>query len=104
MKTELIERFFKKQCTPEEAREVAAYLKANPAMLEKYVSMHEWSAVESNNMSEEFWSEIWLSIQKNNKSKVISVKLKRAAVAACFILMIGLAYYYYYFNSCKTNQ
>jgi transmembrane sensor len=95
LKTELIERFFKKQCTPDEARKVAAYLKADPAVLEEYVSMHEWNAVESNFMPEEFWSEVWLNIQKKNKSKIISVKLKRVAVAACLILMIGTAYYYY---------
>ena len=95
LKTELIERFFQKQCTPEEAAEVAAYLKANPAVLEKYVSIYEWSAAESNTMPEEFWSEVWLSIQKKNKSKIISVKLKRVAVAACLILVIGTGYYYY---------
>lgn len=96
MKTELIERFFQKQCTPEEAGAVTAYLKAHPALLEKYVSMREWNTVEGNNtMPEEFWNEVWLNIQKKKRSKIISVKLKRVAVAACLILMIGTAYYYY---------
>jgi ferric-dicitrate binding protein FerR (iron transport regulator) len=96
LNTELIERFFKKQCTPEEAKEVAAYLKANPELLESYASMHEWNAVEGSSMPEEFWSEVWLSIQKKNKAKVISFRLKRIAVAACLVLLIGAAYYYLY--------
>jgi transmembrane sensor len=96
LKTELIELFFQKQCTPEEAAEVTSYLKANPALLEKYLSTHEWNAAEGNTMPEEFWNEVWQSIQKRNKAKIISVKLKRVAVAACLILMIGTVYYYYY--------
>ena len=94
MKTELIERFFQKQCTPEEAGDVAAYLKAHPAVLEKYVSMHEWNAVEGNTMQQEFWSEAWLNIQKENRAKIISLRLKRVAVAACLIFMVGTIWYY----------
>ena len=76
------------------SRKVAAYLKANPAVLEKYVSMQEWNAVTGNYMPEEFWSEVWLSIQKKNKAKIISIRLKRIAVAACLILMAGAVSYY----------
>ena len=94
MNTELIELFFQKQCTAEEAEEVAAYLKANPALLEKYVSIHEWNTIAGSDMPEKFWSEVWLNIQKKIKAKIISVKLKRIAVAACLILMIGAVYYY----------
>lgn len=95
MKTEWIERFFGKQCTPEEAKKIAAYLKANPLLLEKYLSLYEWNSVATgNNMPEEFWSEIWHNIEKENKAKIISLKLKRVAAAACFILMIGAIYYY----------
>ncbi len=94
MNTELIERFFQKACTPAEAKEVIAYLKANPALLEKYVSTQEWNAVEVNTMPEEFWSEVWDNIQKQNKTKIIFMRVKRAAVAACLILMIGAVSYY----------
>lgn len=104
MNKELIARFFKKQCTPAEARQVAAYLKANPALIEKYVSVHEWNSTEPNEfMPEEFWSEIWNNIQKENKTKIISLKLKRIVAAACLILMIG-ATYYYLFPKKKINQ
>jgi ferric-dicitrate binding protein FerR (iron transport regulator) len=94
LNTEIIERFFKKQCTPDEAREVAAYLNANPGLLEKYVSMYEWNAIEANTMPEEFWSEVWLNIQKKNKAKIIFIRVKRAAIVACLIFMIGAISYY----------
>ena len=104
MNPELIQRFFKKQCTPEEADEVAAYLKANSAVLEKYISMHEWNAVKDSSMPEEFWTEVWLNIRKENKAKIIFVRLKRAAVAACLILMIGMVFYYYSIPEKQANM
>ena len=101
MNPELIERFFNKQCTAGEAKEIAAYLKANPTVLEEYLSTHEWNLIAGKEMPEEFWSEIWHSIQKKNKSKIISLKLKRIAVAACLILLAGTLYYY--LNTTKQN-
>ena len=104
MNSETIELFFQKKCTAEEAKNVVAFLKANPSVLEKYVSANEWnSLIENNAMPEEFWNEVWFNIKKKNRSKIISLKLKRIAAAACFILLAGTAYYYY-INSGKENN
>jgi ferric-dicitrate binding protein FerR (iron transport regulator) len=92
---ELIERFFRKQCNAEEAKKIAAYLKANPRRLEEYLSVYEWnSAIEGNAMPEEFWNEIWQNIQKKNKAKIIALRLRNIA-AACIILIAGATYFYF---------
>ena len=66
MKSELIEKFFRKDCTPQEARQVALYLKANPRVLEKYINLEEWEATGKELMPEDFWNEAWENIQKKN--------------------------------------
>lgn len=93
MQEELIQRFFKKECTTEEASRVAEYLKANPALLNKYSSEEEWGNIGSQEMPEEFWNEVWQNIEKKNKSKVIVLQIKRTAVAACIVGLIGVGYY-----------
>lgn len=95
MNQELIERFFQKQCTSEEAKQVAEYLKANPFLLEKYASEFEWNSIKPDAvMPDEVWMEVWYNIQKKNKTKIISLQLKRIAAAASVILSIAATYYY----------
>lgn len=96
MNKELIERFFRRQCTAAEAKQVAAYLKANPSVLEEYLSMHEWeSAADNNNMPEAFWDEVWQNIREKSKAKIIALRWKRMAAAASIILIAGSAYFYF---------
>lgn len=96
MNRELLERFFRKQCTAEEAKEIAAYLKANQFVLEEYLSTHDWNnTVPSDAMPAEFWNEVWQNIQKKNKAKTVALKIKRIAVAACIILFAGAVYFYF---------
>ena len=96
MNREIIERFFLKQCTPEEAQQVAAYLKQNPFVLEQYLSNEEWqSLVADNNLPDELWDEIWRNIKAKNKAKIIAIRLKRFAAAASVIMLVALAIYYF---------
>ena len=95
MNREIIERFFLKQCTPEEAKQVAAFLKQNPSVLEQYLSTEELqSLVADNNLPDELWDEIWRNIKAKNKARVIALRLKRFAAAASVILLVALAIYY----------
>ncbi len=95
MNQELIERFFQKNCTQEEAKAVADYLKDNPSVLEEYLSLHEWDAVVADDtIPAEFWSEIWDNIQNKHQAKPVVLTLKRIAAAACIILIAGAIYFY----------
>lgn len=96
METELIEKFFRKECTPHEARQVALYLKANPQVLEKYMSIEEWQSAGKKLMPEDFWNATWNSVQKKNKKQTIIAAIKRTtAVAASTILVASVVYYFY---------
>ena len=65
MSEELIQKFFRKKCTAEEASDVLEFLKNNPKILEEYLSKKEWDEIESNIlMPEKFWEEAWDTIQK----------------------------------------
>src|SRR5215217_884677 len=89
---EQLERFFNKQCTSEEAAQAAAFLKANPAVLEKYLSEIEWNRSETDYfMDDAFWDEVWEDI-KRKKQQVIVTRMKQGAVAACIVCVLGLGY------------
>ena len=94
MEAALIERFFNKQCTPLEAKRAALYLKENPHVLEKYLSKDEWdNVVYKDNFSQEFWDGLLLEINKKNKARLISIRLKQFAAAASVVLIIALIYF-----------
>lgn len=95
MEKALIEKFFRKQCTPEEAESVAVYLKAHPSVLENYLSKNEWdSVVYKENLSQKFWDEVWQTVQKKNKAVIVSLRLKRLVAAASVVFIIAAAYYF----------
>src|SRR5690349_3589259 len=93
MKAELIQKFFRKECTAEEASDVLEFLKNNPKILDDYLSKKEWDEIESNVlMPDEFWDEAWNEIQKKKKTNTTVLWIKRSAVAACIAgaIVLGL--------------
>jgi transmembrane sensor len=104
MTEELIQRFFKKECTAAESIQVSEYLKAHPELMDKYLSEDEWNNIEEPaKMPEEFWNEAWANIQKRKRTRKVIIYLKRTAVAACLVALIGLGLYWY-FQTGKVND
>jgi transmembrane sensor len=102
MTEELIERFFKKQCTAAEAIQVVEYLKTHPELVNKYLSAEEWNNIESIfEMPEEFWNAVWTNIQKKKRTGTTILYLKKTAIAACIVGSIG---YYWYAQTYKVND
>jgi len=95
MTEETIRRFFNKECTPEEAEQVAHFLKQHPALLEKYLSQEEWNGIQNEEMPEEFWKNIWAQIQERKKPPVYLQWMKRAAVAAAILFTAAAGYNYF---------
>jgi len=95
MNEELIQRFFSGACTPEEARQVADYLKEHPEIVEKYVSEEEYIHYTAEGDLPEKVSSQWLrhihkeAVRENNGSRW----LRRIAVAAVFCGIISGAAY-----------
>jgi len=81
---ELLRRFFSDQCTPEEARQVADYLREHPDMLEKYLPEEEFMQVQENGYLPETVSQQWLkNIHQQTASASNRKKwTRRLAIAA----------------------
>lgn len=89
---ELLTRFFSYECTPEEAREVAAFLQEHPEMLEKYLPEEEFLHLREMDHFPETVSQQWL---KNIHQQTMFAKsrnrwAKRLAIAAITVgVLIG---------------
>lgn len=92
MTEELIERFFAKNCSREEAEQVMLFFREHPEMLERYFSFEEWQQTQPVQMNTEFWEGVWKEVQQKKRRGAQVLMLKRAAVAASIILLIGMAY------------
>lgn len=94
MREELILKFFEKKCIPEEAEQVADFLKKNPDVAEKFLSIKEWQEAETSSpLSSQVQLKIWQRLSALIKKEIIVVRIKYAAVAACTIGIIGLGLY-----------
>jgi transmembrane sensor len=92
MKDGLIQKFFRKECTPEEVKEVLEYLNSNPEALDQHLDKSEWDEIEAGTgMPKEFWDEVWRKIQKEKRANAGVIWLKRSAVAALItgVILLG---------------
>lgn len=93
---ELIERFFNKQCTAEQAKYVAAYLKENTEELNKYLEINEWNIAQLNEvMPEELCNEVWKNIRTKQKRSALILLLKKSAVAAIITGIVCTGFYHF---------
>ncbi len=94
MTEERIKQFFQKKSSSAEAKQVAAFLKNNSAMLDKYLNEEEWKNVGTGNeVPEKFWDEIWKEIHKKSKLNSAFLCIKRIAIAACLVALIAISFY-----------
>lgn len=93
---ELIRAFFLHQCTPAEAQKVRDYLEANPQEMEKYLPAGEWESADVKALLPDgFWDRQWEAILLRKNKPGIAVLLRRVAVAAVFLIAIGLSILYF---------
>src|SRR5665647_245920 len=105
MDISIIERFFEKKGTAEEAASVAEYLKNNPELLESMLSRKEWDETEVTEIKpEKFWKEIWHTIQKKKSAPIKVLWIKRLAIAASFLLVLGSGLIYLIHNKELTRS
>ncbi|MCX2574592.1 FecR family protein [Pedobacter sandarakinus] len=101
----LIQKFFSKNCTPEEAARVSAFLQSNPNVLDQYLKKTEWDKVEDKGeYPEVFWDEIWRNIQRQKKpSTRFSLNVKYA-IAASMIALLGICGWLYISNERTVSK
>ncbi|MBS1606968.1 MAG: FecR domain-containing protein [Bacteroidetes bacterium] len=90
----LIVRFFEGKCNAQEATNVEAWLKENPAKLKEYLGMEEWEEFQpADVLSTEVSGRLWNNIKKDATSiPVPNLYLRWAAVAASVVLIVGLSW------------
>ena len=91
---ELIDRFFKQECSTEECIEVLKYLESNPVELDKYLNENEWNYFEAKQrMDPALSKKLFERISKRtvDKNRKISAAVK-IGIAASIILMIGFGW------------
>ncbi|ANH80284.1 hypothetical protein A8C56_04190 [Niabella ginsenosidivorans] len=90
----LIQRFFNKQCTEEEAEVVSDFLRQHPDVLELYMGKAEWD--EGNNVlpDEVHFSAVWKRIeQKRKRGNAVRLWVQRA-VAIAVVIAGGVLFYH----------
>src|SRR5687767_384671 len=87
MDEQLIRRFFEKNCTEQEAKEVFTFLTQHPEILESYLGFDEWRQVQPLEKEPAFWDGVWQQIELRKARRKHAI-IKRLAVAASIIFAI----------------
>jgi transmembrane sensor len=102
--SELIERFFENNCSPDEAAFVADYLRLNPGIAEKYLRKDWDSAATQSALPAGLKTEIWAAIQKQTIRPARSTIHRRVfwiSAAASILLIAGI---WAFFPAQRTGQ
>lgn len=109
-KRELVGKFFRNECTAEEAEIVIQWLAEDPALLSSFLPEEEWQQSTQNPLPLQIESEIWQQIQQLKKSSEVRVApslwnkvsegsrflrsgkviFRLAAAAAVLVFMVGI--------------
>ena len=91
---ELIERFFRNECTAEEQLQVLEYFKINPDEFEQYLDEKEWEHFEAReNMDPVLSKKRFENVRRQTIQKRTRVQMFwRVAIAASILLAIGFSW------------
>ena len=93
---ELIERFFRNECSAEEQQQVADYFSANADEFAKYLDENEWEQFKTAaQMDAAVSKRLFENIQKQTTKKTGTLRImRRVAAAAVVLLLAGLGWRY----------
>ena len=106
MTDELMERFFKSECSAEEREAIERYIRENPGEWEKYLAAQDWEHFTYGEKLHPAVSQKLLHKvqQATYRRRSIVRTLKRIAVAAVVIIAIGLGWRYINTTPKPENQ
>ena len=92
---ELISKFFKQECSPEEIEAILNFFQEHPEELEKYISYREWEDFQtrqeiSSVLSGRLWSKI-AAVSLKKESYHLPAYAKVCLVAACMAIVLLVA-------------
>lgn len=90
---ELIEKFFKQECTDEERDFVLEYFETNPEALGGYLDEYEWQHFkEQDKMDPVLSKKIFLKVRRRTLRREPVRNLKRIGIAASILVVIALVW------------
>lgn len=94
---ELIERFFRNECTREEQELVLAFFDSNPEKIGKHLDENEWeNFAVTESMDSSLSKKLFENIRDRTTRRSNKVKLiRRIAIAATMVLCLGVAWMYF---------
>lgn len=96
---ELIEQFFRDECSPEEQEQVMAYFKANPGEFAQYLNIEDWENVNTGELDRNLSKRMYEKVHSKTVKKKRNIRvIRRIAVAASVLLMAGLGFMYFMHN------
>lgn len=98
---ELIHKFLNGNCNPEEAEEVAAYLRLHPHLLDGVYNEKEFTDQAGADLPEADWQEMWQEMEKIRKRKTRVRQMAYTAAAAC---VAALMVYGYFLSGVANNR
>ncbi len=94
---ELIERFFKDECSAEEQQHVMEYMKANADEFAQYLDENEWEQFKySAKIDDALSRRLFANIQQQTTKKTKRIKLIRGMAAAAAVLLLMLSGWKYF--------
>lgn len=88
-----ISDFFEGRCSAEEAIAVKALLEENPDLLNEYFGEAEWDAFQpEQTLASETGLKLWQKVDKKTRSVSYTLYIRRMAVAASILLVLGLSW------------
>jgi len=92
---ELIERFFRNECSPEEQAQVKTFFELNPDELAPYLDETEWENFEANPIDPALSKQLFETVRHQTIRKAHIIRtIRKIAVAASVLLIAGLRWMY----------
>jgi len=92
---ELVERFFRNECTPEEQAQVKAFFESNPAEFEPWLDEAEWENFEAGPIDPALSKQLFETVRHQTIRKAHIIRtIGRIAVAASLLLIAGFGWIY----------
>lgn len=86
MQRELIERYFRNECSDDERRQVLEYFRDNPGEWDHYMNEADWESFDSDGaVSPELSERLYDGVMRKRRRKVVM----RVAAAVLLVLMVG---------------
>lgn len=93
---ELLERFFRNECSPEEQEQVKAFFQLNPDEFAQYLDETEWEDFQADPIDPLLSKKFFHNVQHQTIRKTHRVNtIRKIAVAASVLLLAGLGWMYF---------